>query len=272
MTVSIVKSDISGSQMSVGYKDFNQDKAVRKFLVSTTATSEDKEDVVSEVFDQIGSLHNELTSLPLQSLTATRIGVMRWLVTAVYNRSAASGLPQTNTLIADTQTSHMTVQVCASNVGHFNQPIKYEHGLPAGPINMPKALWYSPTAEPRINWTLATVPVTKVRVPFDRGVHPDIVYGKLLGTVNATPFTLFGVSYTVKPNQLRFEGIHCKTVATATGYRYGGYYTLLYRPSGFRHQVPFFGRGYLEDPRLRPKWQWAWENMYNTTNWPAALT
>jgi len=268
MAVTVTKSDISGSSLTLAYKDFNKDQAVRRFYVEA-ATTDTKVDVLNAIYASIGTLHNTLTDLPLQTINVTRIGIGTWMATAIYNRSAASGLPQSNTLLAETSERFEYTSVVATNVGLFNSPSAYENGLPAGPINMPSSALYNPFARNLIVRRKVPVPVSRVRIPFDRGVHPDINYANLLGTINANNVALFGAQFLCKRYELLFEGIECRSVATALGTRYGGYYIFQRRMSGHAKQTEYFASS---GPGVRAKWKWGWELNHIATDWPPSFT
>ena len=172
----------------------------------------------------------------------------------------------------------MNVNCVASTVGLFDQEgedfdkhIGFENGLPNGPINMPSSGIYDYSSGHLIKTTQWRVPVSKVKVPFDRGIHPDITYGKMVGTLNRTAFSLFGLTHVVKPFELLMEGIFCKTVATTSGYRYGGHFVLSYRKGGHREQTAHFGRPVGADTQ-RPRWYWYWNYLAPQTIWPASLS
>lgn len=268
MAVVIAKSDIVGSNLTLGYKDFNKDQALRKFYIEA-ATTDDKDAVLTALKNSIGLMHNELTDLPLQTINVIRIGIGTWMATAIYNRSAASGLPQTNTLMADLNETFEYVSCVATTGGIFGSNDNYENGLPAGPINIPASLIHNPGARSAIVRTSIPVPVGRVKVPFERGVHPNINYAMLLGTTNKSAVAnLFGPTYSAKPHTLVFEGIQCKTVATATGIRYGGYYIFKHRMTGFRSQVEYFESGFP----TRGIWKWGWEFHNRAVNWPTSFS
>ena len=258
MTVTVVKSDIPGSQMSLGYRDFNKDAAVRKFYV-TAATTDDKDDIFTAVFSAIGSFHNELTDLPLQTLTANRAGIGRWIVTAVYNRAAAGGLPQSGNVLSDMAASFTFETIVAKVDG------SYEEGLPAGPINMPASLLTDSKARGSIVRQQISVPLIKIKLPFSRGLHPLITYGSLVGKINSNQFQIvFG--FNAKINTLLFEGITSRAVATATGTVYAGTYNFLYKPTRHVQQVEFW------DETERPQWNYGVERVFESASFPASFS
>tara|TARA_R100001082_G_scaffold110915_2_gene92394 strand:+ start:9950 stop:10228 length:279 start_codon:yes stop_codon:yes gene_type:complete len=88
MTVSILAYDIPGSEMThYTGKDYKQQRAVRKFFVGST--TETKDTIINSVKTTIGTTHPHNfgvsnSNLPLQTMTASKVGRDRWIVTAQY--------------------------------------------------------------------------------------------------------------------------------------------------------------------------------------------
>jgi len=88
MAVSIIAFDIPGSDIVKNYgNDHKLTRAVRKFLVSSG--TEKKDEVITAVGTALGAIHphtfgTDYSGLPLQSISARKVGRRRWIVDAQY--------------------------------------------------------------------------------------------------------------------------------------------------------------------------------------------
>ena len=232
MTATISKGDISGSQLSVAYKDYNKDAAIRRFFVEADA-SDDKTTVINAVYTNIGLTHDELTSLPLQTITATRIGIGKWLVIARYDRSVTTSLPIGSANLVDTQASVESMPI-------YTDYSNFSNGVPFGNVlATPDGLSNEKNASgiERKAWQR---PVLKLKWPFAQGTHPALNYRNAPGTLNTATLTLGG-GITLAPQTVRYDGFVCDTKATTLGARYYGYHAMTYASdSAWVHQVLFW--------------------------------
>ena len=221
MSATISKSDISGSSLTVSYRDYNKDAAIRRFFVEAAET-DDKEVVISAVYGSISTHHNELTSLPLQSLTATRIGIGKWLVVGRYDRSVTAGLPLSSSLLTDVATAFESMPI-------YTDLSAFSFGIPNGQILTDFAGLTGPRSG--IERKIWQRPVLRLKWPFDTATHPAIGYRNAGGTTNTNAMGLAGAGTLLPAQSVRYDGFVCDSYATTSGVRYRGHHALTYSPS-----------------------------------------
>lgn len=223
MSASVSKSDINGSSLTVSYRDYNKDAAIRRFFVEA-AHSDDKEIVIGAVRSAVGTHHNELTTLPLQSLTATRIGIGKWLVVGRYDRSVTAGLPLSGSILTDVATAFESMPI-------YTDMSVFTDGIPNGAIltGFDGLVNKNRSSIERKIWQR---PVVRLKWPFDQSAHPMVAYKNAAGTTNKTALAL-GNSVGLLPSQsTRYDGFVCDSYATTSGVRYRGHHALTFSPSG----------------------------------------
>jgi len=218
MSASITKSDISGSQLTVAYKDYNKDSAIRRFFVDADP-ADTKADVINAVYGAIGLLHNELTSLPLQTLTATRIGIGKWLVIARYDRSVTTSLPIAASSLVDTQTAYEAMPI-------YTDYSTFSNGVPLGAVLCPASEITDATKRSSVERKVWQRPVLRMKWPFATGIHPAVNYRNAAGTLNTSQILVSGQAFA--PQTVRYDGFVCDSRATTAGARYYGYHALTY--------------------------------------------
>tara|TARA_A100001515_G_scaffold127829_2_gene113709 strand:- start:273 stop:1040 length:768 start_codon:yes stop_codon:yes gene_type:complete len=253
MTAVVTKSDISGSQLSLAYKDYNKDAAIRRFFVEADA-SDNKTTVITAVYNAIGLTHNEQSSLPLQTLTATRVGIGKWLVIARYDRSVTTSLPLGSSLLVDAQTAFESVTIYTDNSN-------YTDGVPFGSVlASPDALFQrnERSGVERKSWQR---PVIRLKWPFAQGTHPLINYNTAAGTLNANALNIAGNVGLLPAQSVRYDGLVLDTKATTLGPRYYGYHAMTYAPnSSWLHQTLFWNGA---------QWAVRLEQSYPVGSWVA---
>tara|TARA_R110000824_G_scaffold150836_1_gene321574 strand:- start:3833 stop:4591 length:759 start_codon:yes stop_codon:yes gene_type:complete len=223
MSASVSKSDINGSSLTVSYRDYNKDAAIRRFFVEA-AHSDDKEVVIGAVFASISTHHNELTTLPLQSLTASRIGIGKWLVVGRYDRSVTAGLPLSGSILTDVATAFESMPI-------YTTLSTFTDGIPNGEILTGFDGLTNPSRS-SVERKIWQRPVLRLKWPFDQSAHPMIGYRDAAGTTNKTALAL-GNSVGLLPAQsTRYDGFVCDSYATTNGVRYRGHHALTYSSSG----------------------------------------
>ena len=223
MSASVSKSDINGSSLTVSYRDYNKDAAIRRFFVEA-AHSDDKEIVIAAVFASISTHHNELTTLPLQSLTASRIGIGTWLVVGRYDRSVTAGLPMSGSILTDISTAFESMPI-------YTDLSAFSNGIPNGQI----LTGFDGLTDPNrssIERKIWQRPVLRLKWPFDQSAHPMIGYRNAAGTTNKTALALGNQAGLLPAQSTRYDGFVCDSYATTTGVRYRGHHALTYSSSG----------------------------------------
>ena len=222
MTAVLTKSDINGSSLTIGYRDWKKDAAIRRFFVQAAA-ADTKSAVISAVYASVSTHHNELTNLPLQSLTATRIGIGNWLVIGRYDRSVTQGLPLTAPFLVDAATAFESMPI-------YTDYSNFEDGVPYGQVLTTPSLIREQkrSAVERKVWQR---PVMRLKWPFETATHPMNDYRNAAGTTNAGGLAIGGSANVLPAQSVRYDGFVCDTYATTTGARYRGHHNLTYSPS-----------------------------------------
>ena len=253
----LAKSDIKGSSLSYAYRDYLKDSGIRRFYV-TSGTSDTKERVISAVKTRIGDYHPELNNLPLQTITATRLGVQRWLVIAKYDRSITFGLPTGGGFLAGSQTAFESVPI-------YTDLTRFENGFPNGELLCPdEQTKQDPSKRAGIERKIWQRPVVKYQWPFDLGIHPAFYFRNAPGTLNKTVVLIGGQSHNV--GTVRYDGFVSKARYTRLGVRYTGYHSLTYSGASAwlaQDLVHIEGDG---------GWQVILRDMYYSGSWASFLT
>ena len=250
----VSKSDIKGSSLSYAYRDYLKDSGIRRFYVTST-TSDTKERVISAVKTRIGDYHPEINNLPLQSITATRLGVQRWLVIAKYDRSVTFGLPTGGGSLTNSQTAFESVPI-------YTDLSAFTDGFPDGELLCPdEENRNNPDKRASVERKIWQRPVVKYKWPFDLGIHPALYFRNAAGTLNNSTVLIGGQSHDA--GAVRYDGFVSKARYTRLGVRYTGYHSLTY--SG---QSAWLAQDLIFDG----SWQVVIREMYNTGSWSALLT
>ena len=251
MTATVSKGDISGSQLTVAYKDYNKDAAIRRFFVETDPT-DNKTTVINAVYSAAGLTHDELTSLPLQTITATRVGIGKWLVICRYDRSVTTSLPIGSSLLVDCQTGFESMPIY-TDYSYFSDGVPFGQVLasPDGIANTENQSGIERKAWQR--------PVLKLKWPFASGTHPAVNYRNAAGTLNSNALSVANVTNMFPAQTVRYDGFVCDTKATTNGPRYYGYHAMTYATnSAWVHQTLYQSGG---------QWQVKLERSYPVGNW-----
>ena len=248
MTAIVSKGDIAGSELTVAYKDYNKDSAIRRFFVEADA-GDTKATVINAVYSSIGLLHDELTSLPLQTLTATRIGIGKWLVIARYDRSVTTSLPISGNLLVDTETAFESMPV-------YTDYSAFSNGIPFGAVLCPASEIADATKRSSVERKIWQRPVLRLKYPFAEGIHPIVNFRNAAGTINSSAMVVSGVS--LPAQSVRYDGFVCDTKATTLGPRFYGYHSLTYSTnSAWQTQELYFDS----------QWRVRLQTMYNVGSW-----
>ena len=253
----VTKSDIKGSSLLYAYRDYLKDSGIRRFYV-TSGISDTKESVVSAVKTKIGDYHPEINNLPLQSITATRLGVQRWLVIAKYDRSVTFGLPTGGGILAGSQTAFESLPI-------YTDLSAFTDGFPNGELLCPdEAARNDPAKRASIERKIWQRPVVKYKWPFDLGIHPAFNFRNAPGTLNKTVLLIGSQPHDV--GTVRYDGFVSKARYTRQGVRHTGYHSLTYSGSSAwlaQDLVHIEGDG---------GWQVIIRDMYYSGSWAAFLT
>ena len=250
------KNDIKGSQLTFAYREYLKDSAIRRFYV-TASSSDNKNSVITAVKTRIGDFHPELSNLPLQTITATRVGIYRWLVIAKYDRSVTFGLPTQGGRLAGTQTAFESLPI-------YTDLSNFEFGVPRGELAMPAINIGDPDKRSSIERKIWQRPVIKYKWPFDLGIHPSIYFRNAAGTLNQTQLLIGGISHPAR--RMRYDGFVSKARYTRSGVRYTGFHSLTYSgQSEWLAQDLFY-----DDNNLR--WDVELRDMYTVGSWAPFLT
>jgi len=249
MTAILTKSDINGSSLTIGYRDWKKDAAIRRFFVQAAA-ADTKSAVISAVYASVSTHHNELTNLPLQSLTATRIGIGNWLVIGRYDRSVTQGLALNAPFLVDAASAFESMPI-------YTDYSNFQDGVPYGQV-LATATSITQQQRSAVERKVWQRPVLRLKWPFETNIHPMNGYRNAGGTTNANGLTIGGSANTLPAQSVRYDGFVCDTYATTGGARYRGHHNLTYSPSSnWKSQNLFFDG----------QWQVELVPMYRVGTW-----
>ena len=233
----VLASDISGSQLTVAFQNYEQDSALRKFLVE----ADDRAEAITTLTSALSSAsHPDESALLADKVTAQSVGRDRWLVSVQYVRKRFSPIS------AAGGSTKFNIRVAYEAMEVYCTPTEYLNGLPYGGQGRdfvkpggPAGTNTNPNDKPS-SW-LANLPVLNIQIPFYTTVNP--IGGSLglrieqfvgrIGTIRVGNTTLTDV---------RFEGAEFKAVQPTDTFssgstRWFGVLNYTYKRSGFYKQI-----------------------------------
>jgi len=188
MAVSVVATDIPGSQLTIAYTNYLNDSATRKFVLQCGDPADGRAAVITKVKAHLiaetealsgGYAHPDSdtfsSTLKVNRISAQCIGTNKWIATVEYIATEFTGFPSGVTTLYKSKVSHESVQCyCAPN-GQF------EDGLPYGSngklmMNPPGSSSSEPgfatdPQRPPAPWYYSR-PVLNIQKPFSTSVNP----------------------------------------------------------------------------------------------------
>ena len=244
-----------GSSLTLGTFANRYDRAIshgieRELVLANPDALKDA--ILSGVADQ-GNYHPQWPSLPMQTMTATRFGPTKALMTAAYWRSTVGSLPhppgQPQAYMVDGFWSTNWVR---DSSAWWNAPIII--GYPKGQIPgiySPFGSAVNPELKPMPRPRERTLPVIELYVPTVLNYNPFGVVGHALDKVNKFSLSFGGV--TILPGRIRFDALN---VIPETSNQTGGIgtppvfnvtYKFTLSAGGFWYEDVYFGSGLLTD-------------------------
>lgn len=231
----VLASDISGSQLTIAFQNYEQDSALRKFLVE----ADDRGEAITTVTSALTSAsHPDEAALLADKITAQSVGSNRWLVSVQYVRKRFSPISTAG------GATKYNIRVAYESMEVYCTPTEYVNGLPYGGQGRDFVKPGGPAGtntdrnDKPSPW-LANLPVLNIQVPFSTTTNPiggsGLRVEQNVGRIGS--ITVGGVTL----NDVRFEGAEFKAVQPTDTYsgstRWYGVLNYTYRRSGFYKQI-----------------------------------
>ena len=136
MAVTVVATDIPGSQLTVAYTNYLNDSATRKFVLQCGAATDGRRQVIDKVRAHLvaetgaetealsgGYAHPDSdtfsSTLKVNRISAQCIGTNKWIATVEYIATEFTGFPSGVTTLYKSKVSHESVQCYCAPDGQF---------------------------------------------------------------------------------------------------------------------------------------------------------
>lgn len=231
------------STFTLGVGSSLYDRAERYAIVRGVTNNQNHQaltEAIEFIVAQAGAFHHQKTTLPLQRVTAKKIGPRTVLVILEYFRRAVSGSIDP-TLLARYRGATIGTTWYRTPVPNANFPTGFDNdGRPAGDLQFgwggSKFLeWPAPKS-----WEWER-PAVSIHLPFiNLATNPIGVVADRLGNSNSQSYMISGISY--QTNYLRFDSVTIDAIGQFGGGTptYHGSYNFLTVKGGFVAQFAYY--------------------------------
>jgi len=228
MAVSVVATDIPGSQLTIAYTNYLNDSATRKFVLQCGDDGDGRAAVITATKAYLIAENNAIQSgyahpdsgtfnstLKVNRISAQCIGLKKWIATVEYVATEFTGFPSGVTTLYKSKVSHESVQCYCAPGGQF------EDGLPYGDngklmMNPPGLSSQDPgyatdPQKPPAPWYYSR-PVLNIQVPFSTSTNPISKALNSAGKYAPANVVLAGLS-----GSARYDGLDMTSTSNSGG-------------------------------------------------------
>ena len=223
----VITQNIYGSTASLGYDSAQPERAVRRhFFEDASVTT--IEAAIRACVTAVGNGYYSATfQMPLQNAVAKQVGPGKYIVEMQYAWGGSSSWGGSGfTVLAEYRLAYESIPV-------------YKVG-PADSTGIPPASndWFDAAGSYRLGMRPASFPfprpILRIGLPIQQSTNPMLTWTAKVGKVNASAYTVGGLSFGVK--QLRFDGAEI-VARTNTAFTYQGSLMFSAAPSWAQHKL-----------------------------------
>ena len=189
MAVSVVATDIPGSQLTVAYTNYLNDSATRKFVLQCDDDADGRAAVITATKAYLIAENDALqggyahpdsgtfnSTLKVNRISAQCIGLKKWIATVEYVATEFTGFPSGVTTLYKSKVSHESVQCYCAPAGQFEDGLPYgDNGKlmmnPPGFGTNSNPGYATDPEKPPAPWYYSR-PVLNIQVPFSTSTNP----------------------------------------------------------------------------------------------------
>ena len=240
-------TQIYGSTLTLGTFANRYDRAILHCIdrTLTTTNPDAMADSITGMVAELGNYHPQWPSLPMQTMTSTRFGPTKALLTAAYWRSSVGSLPHPpGQPKAHMQQGYWSTDWVRESSTYWNTNLI--SGYPNGEIpGMYSSLaWENPDPSRKPHKRDFVMPVIKLYIPTVLNFNPFATVSVAKNKVNKFSLTYDGI--TILPGKIRFDGLSVEPEQNSSVYNIVYEFTL--NQGGFWYEDVWFGGGIQTGP------------------------